>query len=281
MTFPSNAHTHSRWCDGADAIPAMVEAARALGFVSLGFSGHAWQGFDPDYSMAPDVQAGYFAELRALQAAPEPGFLRLWAGLELDALAHPDCRRAACAEADYLIGSAHYLCESYGGAPVAVDGDPVLLRRYVDEVYHGDGLAMARDYFAIEITSLLRDRPQIIGHFDLLRKYAASLSLFDEADPAYRRLALSALERVFPCGGVLEINTGGMARGYLTTPYPTLELLCAWRELGGRITLTSDCHDRRYLAHAFPQAAALARQAGFRTALRLGTGTELWEEAEL
>ena len=81
MTFSSNAHTHSRWCDGADAIPAMVEAARALGFVSLGFSGHAWQGFDPDYSMAPDVQAGYFAELRALQAAPEPAFRACGLGL--------------------------------------------------------------------------------------------------------------------------------------------------------------------------------------------------------
>ena len=279
MTFVSNAHTHSRWCDGLDAIPDMVEAARALGFVSLGFSSHARQGFDPAYSMAPDAQAGYFAELRALQG--EPGLPRLWAGLELDALAHPDCRREAFACADYVIGSAHYLCESYSGVPVAVDGDPVLLRRYVDEVYHGDGLAMARDYFAIEVKALLRDRPQIIGHFDLLRKYAARLSLFDEADPAYRRLALSALEQAFPCGGVLEINTGGMARGYLTTPYPTLELLCAWRELGGSITLTSDCHDRRYLAHAFPEAAALARQAGFRTALRLGVGTELWEEAAL
>ncbi len=279
MTFVSNAHTHSRWCDGLDAIPDMVEAARALGFVSLGFSSHARQGFDPAYSMAPDAQAGYFAELRALQG--EPGLPRLWAGLELDALAHPDCRREAFAHADYVIGSAHYLCESYGGAPVAVDGDPVLLRRYVDEVYHGDGLAMARDYFAIEVKALLRDRPQIIGHFDLLRKYAARLSLFDEAAPAYRRLALSALEQAFPCGGVLEINTGGMARGYLTNPYPTLELLCAWRELGGSITLTSDCHDRRYLAHAFPQAAALARQAGFRTALRLGVGTELWEETTL
>ena len=279
MTFVSNAHTHSRWCDGLDAIPDMVEAARALGFVSLGFSSHARQGFDPAYSMAPDAQAGYFAELRALQG--EPGLPRLWAGLELDALAHPDCRREAFAHADYVIGSAHYLCESYGGAPVAVDGDPVLLRRYVDEVYHGDGLAMARDYFAIEVKALLRDRPQIIGHFDLLRKYAARLSLFDEAAPASRRLALSALEQAFPCGGVLEINTGGMARGYLTTPYPTLELLCAWRELGGQITLTSDCHDRRYLAHAFPQAAALARQAGFRTALRLGAGTKLWEETTL
>lgn len=279
MTFVSNAHTHSRWCDGLDAIPDMVEAARALGFVSLGFSSHARQGFDPAYSMAPDAQAGYFAELRALQG--EPGLPRLWAGLELDALAHPDCRREAFACADYVIGSAHYLCESYSGVPVAVDGDPVLLRRYVDEVYHGDGLAMARDFFAIEVNALLRDRPQIIGHFDLLRKYAARLSLFDEADPAYRRLALSALEQAFPCGGVLEINTGGMARGYLTTPYPTLELLCAWRELGGSITLTSDCHDRRYLAHAFPEAAALARQAGFRTALRLGVGNALWEETAL
>lgn len=279
MTFVSNAHIHSRWCDGLDAIPDMVEAARALGFVSLGFSSHARQGFDPAYSMAPDAQAGYFAELRALQG--EPGLPRLWAGLELDALAHPDCRREAFAHADYVIGSAHYLCESYSGVPVAVDGDPVLLRRYVDEVYHGDGLAMARDFFAIEVNALLRDRPQIIGHFDLLRKYAARLSLFDEADPAYRRLALSALEQAFPCGGVLEINTGGMARGYLTTPYPTLELLCAWRELGGSITLTSDCHDRRYLAHAFPEAAALARQAGFRTALRLGVGNALWEETAL
>lgn len=281
MTFPSNAHTHSRWCDGADAIPAMVEAARTFGFVSLGFLGHARQGFDPDYSMSADAQAGYFAELRTLQGAPEPGFPRLWAGLEVDALAHEDLRRADYAEADYVVGSAHYLCESWEGMPVAVDGDPALLRRYVDEVYHGDGLAMARDYFAIEAEALLRDRPQIIGHFDLLRKYAASLSLFDESDPAYRRLALSALERAFPCGGVLEINTGGMARGYLPTPYPTPELLCAWRELGGQITLTSDCHDRRYLAHAFPEAAALARQAGFRTVLRLGTGTELWEEEPL
>ena len=264
-----------------DAIPDMVEAARALGFVSLGFSSHARQGFDPAYSMAPDAQAGYFAELRALQGRRSPACRACGRGWSWMRWPIRTAAARRLPHADYVIGSAHYLCESYGGAPVAVDGDPVLLRRYVDEVYHGDGLAMARDYFAIEVNALLRDRPQIIGHFDLLRKYAARLSLFDEADPAYRRLSLSALERAFPCGGVLEINTGGMARGYLTNPYPTLELLCAWRELGGSITLTSDCHDRRYLAHAFPQAAALARQAGFRTALQLGVGTELWEETTL
>ena len=110
MIFPSNAHTHSRWCDGVDTIFDMVEAARALGFVSLGFSGHAGQGFDPAYSMAPDAQASYFAQLRALQAAPEPGFPRLWAGLEVDALAHEDLRRADYAAFSRLtenLGKAH------------------------------------------------------------------------------------------------------------------------------------------------------------------------------
>ena len=58
-----------------------------------------------------------------------------------------------------------------------------------------------------------------------MRKYALSESLFDETSPEYRRLALDALERAFPCGGVLEVNTGAIARGYRDDPYPTAELL--------------------------------------------------------
>ena len=65
------------------------------------------------------------------------------------------------------------------------------------------------DYFAIEVNALLRDRPQIIGHFDLLRKYAASLSLFHEADSAYRRLgALRAGARL-----PLRRRSGNQHRG--------------------------------------------------------------------
>ena len=161
MRFLSNCHTHSRWCDGADDISALLEQAQALGFVSLGLSGHACQGFDPDYSMAPKAQRGYLSELRAMQRAARPGQPRLWAGLELDALADDRLRRAAYAKADYIIGSAHYLCG--GGEPVAVDGDPARLKRHVDAAFAGDGLEMARAYFALETEALLRDRPQVIG----------------------------------------------------------------------------------------------------------------------
>ena len=56
-----------------------------------------------------------------------------------------------------------------------------------------------------------------------------------------------------------------MARGYLPTPYPTLELLCAWREMGGRVSITSDCHDRKDVDCYFAESVALLEQAGFRS----------------
>lgn len=281
MPFFSNAHTHTTYCDGKTPIQEMIAQAEALGFVSLGFSGHAVQGFDLDYSMSSDRQKAYFQELRTIQAERLPSQPKIWAGLELDALADESCRREAYQQADYIIGSVHYLPWEGEASPVAIDGPAERLGRYVDTVLDGDGLELARGYYEMVTQSLLRDRPAIIGHFDLVRKHAAALKLFDEADPRYRRIALSALEQVFPCGAVLEVNTGGMARGYLSTPYPTLELLGAWREMGGKITLTSDCHDGRYLSYAFDQALSLIHQASFRSLMQLGQGEDLWEETEI
>ena len=280
MRFLSNAHTHSTYCDGGNTLLEMIDAAQALGFQSLGFSGHAWQGFDESYSMTKEGQAAYLREIRALQQAREPGAPRLWAGLELDGMAMEACRNATDGF-DYVIGSTHYLTLDFHGAPVAVDGDAARLRLYVDEAFHGDGLAMTRRYYELETDALLRDRPAIIGHFDLVRKHAARVRLFDEADPAYQRVAVNALERAFASGAVLEVNTGGMARGYLPTPYPMRELLCAWREMGGRVTVTSDCHDARYLDYAFEQALALIRGADFQSIEILGKRDKLWETVEL
>ena len=283
MKILSNAHTHTTWCDGSAGAGEVVEAARKLGFVSLGFSGHAAQGFDDLYSMMGGRQEKYLSELRELQleAAKAARLPRLWIGLELDAMSDAAYRRDAYARFDYVIGSAHYLSRDFAGACVAADGDPSLLARYVKEAFDGDGLATARAYFNIEVDALLRDRPHIIGHFDLIRKYGKQLALFDESDRAYRKLALDALERAYPCGGVLEINTGGMARGDLDTPYPTEELLGAWREMGGRVTVTSDCHDAKRLEYAFDDAVRLAGRAGFTSVLRLGTGSELWEAVDI
>ena len=61
------------------------------------------------------------------------------------------------------------------------------------------------------------DKPDIIGHFDVVRKHAKVLGL-DTALPAYRRAALDALEAAFQGCRLLEVNTGNIARGYDAPP---------------------------------------------------------------
>jgi len=111
MKFLSNAHTHTTYCDGQNDIPMMVFQAQELKFVSLGFSGHAAQGFDPDYSMTPEGQAAYLRELRSLQKKHNEEHIlpKIYVGLEQDAMApqaQKDENRRNC---DYIIGSTHYL----------------------------------------------------------------------------------------------------------------------------------------------------------------------------
>ena len=62
---------------------------------------------------------------------------------------------------------------------------------------------------------------------------------------------------------MLEINTGGMARGYRDAPYPALFLLREWRRLGGRIILSSDSHSADTILYGYDASIALAKAAGF------------------
>ena len=279
MPFLSGCHTHSTHCDGKHTLMEMLTAARDLGFRSFGFSGHAAQGLNNGYSMTLQEQERYFEQARPLRHLE--GYPRAWAGLELDALSGEKEVAHALENADYILGSTHYVYPTPEGEYVAVDGPADALRRHADRHFAGNGLALAREYYEIEADFITRLKPQVIGHFDLIRKSAAKIGLFDENDPAYRKIAMDALERCFPSGSVLEVNTGGMARGYLPTPYPTFELLCAWREMGGEITLASDCHDKTLLSYGYAEAEALIRQAGFKRILMLGTKDELWESYEL
>lgn len=282
MNFYSNAHTHTTYCDGQSDIPAMVFQAQELKFVSLGFSGHAAQGFDADYCMTPEGQNAYRTELRALQKKHIEEQIRpkIYIGLEQDARVPQAQKDENRRDFDYIIGSAHYLVSKTDGSKLAVDGPKDMLARLVRETYGGDAAAMLKAYYRQLADYVISDKPDIIGHFDVVRRHAAALGV-ETNHPAYRHAALEALEAAFAGCKLMEVNTGNIARGYDTLPYPAAFLLDAWREMGGEITLTSDCHDARYLAAAYPKTLGMLRDMGFKRLLRLGTGTALWDEFAL
>jgi histidinol-phosphatase (PHP family) len=282
MKFLSNAHTHTPYCDGQSDIRVLVQRAQELGFVSLGFSGHGHQGFDPDYSMSREDQQAYLSELRALQKAHDRQSVapKIHVGVEQDALTPQEDKEQNHRDFDYIIGSAHYLSDKMDGKKEAVDGPRDMLTRFVSDVFGGDAVEMAKAYFKLLAESIWADQPDVIGHFDVVRKHAKVIGL-DTGNPAYRRAALAALETAFQGCRLLEVNTGNIARGYDTLPYPAAFLLDAWREMGGGITLTSDCHHAKDLDCAFEPTLQMLKSKGFRRLYRLGTGESLWDEFPL
>lgn len=272
MCFYSSPHVHTQYCDGRSTASDMARAAREHGFVSLGFSSHGAQAFDPKYCMSREGEQAYIAETARL-CAQYAGSMKMWTGVERDALALPDAHRYA-----YVIGSAHYL--PYEGKHIPVDGDRDKLLAYVRDALHGDGLALARRFYQLAGEYIAGYRPDIIGHFDLVRKYNPAFGFFDTSSPAYRRIALDALERAFTGCTLLEVNTGCIARGHASIPYPEPFILAHWKRLGGDVIAATDCHDAKDIAFGFDIARQCMHSAGFDSALRLGTGDALFERID-
>ena len=269
----SSAHVHTTFCDGKTPAPDMARTAYEKGFVSLGFSSHAPQDFDPGYCIDPPQEEEYKALIRALQKE-YAGRMPIYLGVERDLY--------ACISPegyDYFLAAVHYFRHP-DGHHTPIDGRPEDLKRYVDTFCGGDGLEMARRYFALLRDYVVSFRPPIVAHFDLVRKNNFALRLYDEESAAYRQMALDALRPMAETGALLEVNTGAIARRYLTTPYPAPFLLKAWKAWGGEVMVNSDCHDMRYLDAGFDDAEELLRSLGYDHAVRLGK-CALWERYAL
>jgi len=256
MTFlECTVHCHTSLCDGKNTPAEMAAAAVAQGIKVLGLSGHSHTPHDDSYCMSVENTARYRAEIARLNGE-YAGKLTILCGLEWDQWSDE-----TLSDWDYTIGSAHYVTGPQTGVRHSVDHNPETLQGAFED-FGGDGLAMAEAYFAA-VAEVAAKGPTILGHFDLLKKLNGDGRFFDESHPRYRAAALAALEAAAGKVQALEINTGGVARGYRAEFYPAPFLLKRWKELGGEIIFTADAHNTDGLLFAFAQAADYAKVAGF------------------
>lgn len=267
----ANFHTHTVFCDGKDTPAEMAARAYELGFEALGFSGHSFTDFDP-CGMSPTSEGDYRAEIARLK--PEyAGRMEVYCGIEQDYFSG-----RVPPEYDYALGSVHYVL--HDGEYLCVDWSAERTRENIAK-YGGDPYAYAAAYFALVGAVLERTGAQIVGHFDLIRKFDEQDPVFDEAHPRYRRAVTDALDRLCADGKrpIFEINTGAMARGYRSAPYPSEWILREVRARSCPVMITTDCHDRAMLDFGCGAAAELARAAGFTSQVTIRRGR--FEEAEL
>ena len=251
----SNVHTHTNFSDGRDSVEQMIEAAIERGFTSLGFSDHGALKID---TAAMRSEAAYREAVLAAKAKYADR-IEIALGYEHDFAAE----NADLSHYEYLIESVHFLHKGDDYRPI--DSSAAKLQVAIDDLYGGDPIAMSVDYYRDVCRSMEQYRPDVVGHIGLVTKFNEDGKMIDITNPVYREAAMSAFDCAAKLDTIVEINTGAMSRGYRSEPYPSLEQLKHLCSIGGRITITSDCHRAEWIDFAFPQAVSLAKCAGFKS----------------
>ncbi len=262
--YKQNLHTHSTYCDGKDALEDIVLAAMEAGFDSIGFSGHSYTPFDESYCMSEKGTEAYFAECRHL-CDKYKGKIAVHTGIEQDLYAP-----ASPFSFDYVIGSVHYI--RVGDEYIPVDVDAETLKKAAEKHFGGDMYALVEAYYDTVASVAEKTRCHVVGHFDVITKFTERTGIFDPCNERCIAASVRALDRLLAYPIIFEINSGAVAKGYRSEPYPSKSLLSLIAERGGKITFSSDCHDKSKIGCHFDEMKALARAAGFKECYVLRDG---------
>lgn len=249
----TNYHTHTTYCDGKNTPEEIVLRAIEEGFDAIGFSGHGYTSFDESYCMK-DISA-YISDIGGLKEKYK-GKIQIYLGYEEDAFA-PSNRE----DFDYIIGSSHYFY--IDGKYCPIDSNYEYFHKCLS-AFDGDIIKLADSYYSSFCDYIIKRKPDIVGHFDLITK-------FDEMDSGlflenndYLKLSEKYMERAISGGAIFEVNTGAIARGLRTTPYPYENLLYVLKKHNAKIILSSDSHSKDTLDCNFEQTRKLLYDVGFR-----------------
>ena len=267
----------SGYCDHAtDTLVDMLNAAVAGGMAVFGVTEHCPRVeperlYDEERTLGWTVETldrlfgEYAAELDRL--IPEyAGRLEVLKGFEAEMV--PEDRYVALTREwrerlgfDYIVGSVHYV------AGHIIDYTPARFARAVEASGGPEGVCVA--YFQNVAAMVLALRPEVVGHFDLIRRCFPDDTVVSA--PAVRRAAREALAAVREAETILDVNTGGYRKG-LGRPYPAPWMVEAAREMGIPMCFGDDSHSVAQVGAGIDEARRYLLAHGVREITRLRRG---------
>ena len=243
-----NFHTHTIFSDGRNTPEEIVKKAINSGFTHLGFSEHAYAPMDLESCMKKEDEKAYVEEINRLKELYK-GDIKIYCGLELDYFSEVNTDGY-----DFLIGSCHYIEKN--GEYYSIDHSLENFDKILS-VFNNDAIEFADAYFKMMADIVNKFDIDIIGHFDIIRKFNAGNRFFDINNADYLKKGKDAIDKLLTKCDVFEINTGALARGYEDALYPMPAFIEYIKKKGGKLILSSDCHDADKLDYAFEEMSKL------------------------
>jgi histidinol-phosphatase (PHP family) len=258
-------HIHTNFCDGTTEAENFVKKAIDKDMQIIGFSSHAPVPFETDWTMKENDLPEYLQTIRNLKKKYS-GFIKILLGLEVDYIPGIFSVKSSIiknAGLDYTVGSVHFLGQMEDGFRWTVDGPYDELNNGVNYTFNGN-IKVAITAYYNRITEMVQKAPpDIIGHFDLIKKNNTGNCFFSEDEKWYRDLVDRTLNAVAGSGCVLEVNTGGITRKKITSLYPSSWILKKCFDKNIPLVINSDSHSPEHLKGSFEKAVDKIKETGY------------------
>jgi histidinol-phosphatase (PHP family) len=245
----------------------MCRAAYENNLIAIGFSAHApifnKTGIKTHWNMPDEKLPEYAGEVRAAKSRWQ-GKLDVYLGLEVDFISS---RRSAtdsdikAINADYLIGSVHYIVPANGIEPFTVDGDIEEVQKGIKEGFGGDTEAFMQCYYDTVAEMIETGGFEIIGHADVIKKNFNDNKIWPEEKERERQKEIA--RAAAKAGLVVEVNTGGLNRNRVNEVYPDETFLRYFCENNVSVIITSDAHRAEHICGNYDIAQKTLISAGF------------------
>lgn len=236
-------HVHTTFSDGKNTPEEVVRAAIEKGMAEIGISDHSYTDFDESYCIKRDKIEEYKREIARLKAKYQ-GKIKILCGIEQDFYSEESTK-----DYDYAIGSVHYV--KVGGKFYPIDESAEIFGEVCKNIFGGDYIAFAEEYFNTVSQLAERKDIDIIGHFDLIAKFNENNRCFDEKNERYVAAWKKAADKLLSTNKPFEINMGAISRGYKTEPYPSDAIRAYIKDKGGKFILSSDSHSAENICYYF------------------------------
>jgi histidinol-phosphatase (PHP family) len=190
--------------------------------------------------------------------------IEIYLGVEEDAFNPLDRSRF-----DYIIGSSHYYHVNDEYLPI--DSSPAHFKRCL-ETFNFDITRMAETYYSCFCDYILKRKPDIIGHYDLITKYDEINDIKFSKNKEHNAIAEKYLKEIIKTDCIFEVNTGAITRGIRSTVYPAENLLHLLKKENAKIMLSSDSHQIETLNGCFEETKKYLINLGFTKVYTISKG---------
>lgn len=249
----SDYHLHTKFSSDSTAeMTDMIDKAVSLGLKEIMFTDHMDIDFPdrnmpfclyyPDYSDAINLYKVLYMKKIDVLIGVEMG-LQKHIVMEADMFTKYN-------PFDFVIGSTH-----------VIDGVDVSDKKFFDGLSKKE--AFTKYFESVLENAKLHNCYNVYGHIDYVNRYAP----YEDKEVNYsefREIIDEILKTIAEKGKGLDVNTSGYRYGN-GRPYPQLEILKRFKELGGEIiTIGSDAHKPEDIAYRFEDAYEIVKAAGFK-----------------